>query len=276
MGHSRLAVCSWSLRPETPETLIERLAETGIGRVQLDLTRIAGDSATWLRAIDALPAAGIEVISGMMAMDGEDYSTLEAIARTGGLRPDATWPVNRTRAEMVASIATAIGLELVTFHAGFLPEAEGDPERAKLIGRLRELADGFASQGLRLGLETGQETAATLLDVLRELDHPAVGVNFDPANMILYGKGDPIEALTQLAPYVVQVHLKDALPTATPGAWGDEVPLGDGAVDWPAFLRAVRGHCPDVDLVIEREAGEDRVGDIVRAREFIEGRLTEE
>ena len=138
-------------------------------------------------------------------------------------------------------------LELVTFHAGFLPEEPDDPERAKLIGRLRTYCEVFADQGVRLGLETGQETAHTLAGVLADLDHPAVGVNFDPANMILYGMGDPVAALRTLRDHVRQIHVKDALPSSRTGEWGSEVRAGTGGVDWPAFFgvaRSIRNATP--------------------------------
>jgi sugar phosphate isomerase/epimerase len=157
---------------------------------------------------------------------------------------------------------------LVTFHAGFLPHEAEDPERAKLLGRLRELADVFADKRVKLGLETGQESAPTLASVLTELDHPNVGVNFDPANMILYGMGDPLEAIRVLASSVVQIHVKDATPTETPGTWGAEVPVGSGAVPWPDFFQAARS-CPAEALVIEREAGATREEDIITAKQCV-------
>jgi sugar phosphate isomerase/epimerase len=95
-------------------------------------------------------------------------------------------------------------------------------------------------------------------------------VNFDPGNLILYGSGDPVAALRALTPRVLQVHIKDALPAIEEGSWGTEVPVGEGAVDWAAVLGALRG-CPQVTtLVIERESGSDRLGDITRARAFLE------
>ena len=103
----------------------------------------------------------------------------------------------------------------------------------------------------------------------RKLNRPSVGVNFDPANMILYGKGDPIDALETLAPFLKQCHIKDATMTREPGTWGMEVTVGTGEVDWPAFFSTLakvdfRGHC-----CIEREADEQRVADIRTAREFV-------
>jgi L-ribulose-5-phosphate 3-epimerase len=269
MNTSRLAVCSWSLQPRNPTDLLGILKQLDISRTQLALSPTIGQPGQWGGAIQTLRGAGVEIVSGMMAMAGEDYSTLQTIARTGGVRPDDGWPANRNHALAVADLADSADIRLVTFHAGFIPDDPADPERAKLIDRLRTIADAFAERGLRLGLETGQETADTLLDALADLDRPNLGVNFDPANMILYGKGDPVAALRMLAPHIVQIHIKDALPADTPGRWGSEVPVGSGAVDWPAFFEVALAIDPPVDFVIEREAGADRPADVDAARNLI-------
>ncbi len=263
-------MCSWSLGPACPRELVRALRRVGIRSVQLALGPVIQEPAVWGSAIGELRREGIEIVSGMMAMTGEDYSTLESIARTGGVRLDETWPANLAHAEAVASLAADEGIDLVTFHGGFIPEDRADPERAKLLERLRIVADIFAKRQLRLSFETGQETAQTLVEALDDLGCPNVGVNFDPANMILYGKGDPIDALRLLGPQVVQVHVKDAVPTTTPGTWGTEVPVGEGAVDWQAFFEVALALDPPVNFIIEREAGADPSADIPEARELIE------
>jgi sugar phosphate isomerase/epimerase len=271
MHNPPIAVCSWSLRPRDPDDLIERLRGLELDAVQLALSPCVEEPAIWADAPARLREAGLSVVSGMMAMAGEDYSSLESIARTGGVRPEETWEANRAHARQLAALASQARLDLVTFHAGFIPEDPADPERAVLLDRLRTVADAFADAGVRLGLETGQETAPTLIEALADLGRPdTVGVNFDPANMILYGKGEPVEALEMLAPFVVQIHVKDALPAVEPGTWGAEVPAGEGAVNWPAFFAAAARIEPGVGFVIEREAGEDRDADVTRARALIE------
>ena len=135
--------------------------------------------------------------------------------------------------------------------------------------RLREIVDRFADEGVRAAFETGQETGGTLLTFLEELDRPDAGVNFDPANMILYGMGDPIAAATKLAPRIRQAHVKDATAPPEPGAWGAEVAVGTGEVNWEAFFKALSQGGFDGDLVIEREAGDDRIGDIKQAAAYV-------
>jgi sugar phosphate isomerase/epimerase len=266
-----VAVCSWSLQATDTAELVERVRATGALAVQLALTPIVEKPDAWRGVFDALAAAGIEVASGMLETVGEDYSTLDTIRVTGGVVPDATWPATRARAAEVAALAGARGISLVTFHAGFIPHEPGT-EREKLFGRLREIAALFASHGARIAFETGQESAETLAHALDALGDPTVGVNFDPANMILYGMGDPVTAVRTLAPRIAQVHIKDALPTKVAGTWGSEVRAGTGAVDWAAFFAALSEVPATIRLAIEREAGDDRVGDIRAAVEMLAAR----
>jgi L-ribulose-5-phosphate 3-epimerase len=268
-----LGVCSWSLRAESPADLVSKVSQTGCDAVQLALDPIRRGEWDEDETFDRLGSAGIRVASAMMEMQGEDYSSIEAIARTGGVRPDATWPDNARAGEALAEIAGRRGIKLVTFHAGFLPHDPHDAERQRMLERLRELAAFFFDSGTSVGLETGQEDADTLLGVLNDLKGRGVGVNFDPANMLLYGSGDPVESLRKLAPHVVQVHIKDATPSPAPMQWGEEVVVGTGAVDWTAFFAVVDELLPTTDLMIEREAGDNRVGDIEIARRFVEQRF---
>lgn len=261
----RVGVCTWSLRPGTVAELVERVRATGLATVQLGLEPLVAGRMDPMATGRALAAAGIGIASGALAFPSEDYSTLESIRVTGGVAPDDAWPAIAAAGEAGAGIAATLGIPLVTFHAGWLPHDPADPRRAVLLDRVRTVARSFTARGIGVALETGQETADTLLEVLAELADLPVGVNFDPANMILYGMGDPIHALERLAPYVRQVHLKDALPAVRPGEWGTEVPAGEGAVDWDAFFRVLRARLPGVNVMIEREAGEDRVEDIRQA-----------
>lgn len=279
MPRSRIALCSWSLQPESPAALIDCCEELHINRVQLALSPVIhdGSSGPWAQVPAALREAGIEVVSGMMEMRGEDYSTLESIKRTGGVRPDETWADNLAHAKAVAGLAKRESIALVTFHAGFLPESKeskaATSERTKLLDRLRSIADIFAAHGIDLALETGQETAETLEHALDELNAPNVGVNFDPANMILYNMGDPISALRRLSPRVRQIHVKDALPSHQHGQWGTETPAGQGHVNWSAFFEVAKTLQHSVDFVIERESGESRMQDIALAKQLIRSHL---
>lgn len=262
---SRLAVCSWSLQPAGPQELLEKLAATGIPRLQIALDPLLEAPGVWEEEL--LRAEGVEIVSGMFGCAGEDYSTLESIRLTGGLAPDATWDRNLAHIRAAAKLAAELGLGLVTFHAGFLPHDESDPAFGKMLGRLETVAGIFSDEGILLAMETGQETADSLALLLQSL--PGVGVNFDPANMILYDKGDPIQAVRKLGPWIRQVHIKDAVRTKVPGTWGEEVAAGSGEVDWPGFFRALEELDFSGNHVIEREAGTQRIADILTARDLV-------
>ena len=265
----RLAVCSWSLQPGSPADLVAKLESTGIRRVQLALDPLRDSPGVWGETAALFRQKGIALVSGMFGCVGEDYSTLETIRLTGGIAPDATWERNWESMRATAALAHALGLKLVTFHAGFLPHEEKDPNFAKMLQRLAETAEVFEAANITLGLETGQETAPLLVQLLQKLNRTNVGVNFDPANMILYDKGNPIAALRVLGPWIRQVHIKDARRTKVPGTWGEEVAAGTGEVDWRAFFATLRELNYKGDFVIEREAGSQRTADIRTAREMV-------
>ena len=264
LTEANIGVCSWSLHPAGPDDLLASLNTLGLKRVQLALDPLRSDPA-WSDAGKRLADAGVTIGSGMMGCLGEDYTTLETIHRTGGLMLDEHWRQNFANAQAAADLAARMHISRVSFHAGFIsPDSDG-PEFAKLLDRVAQVADVFAKAGVGLLLESGQENAPTLEAFLARLGRKNVGVNFDPANIILYDMGDPIAALKRLLPSVRQVHIKDAVRTATPGQWGREVPAGDGQVNWPAFFGILREGNFTGDLMIEREAGPNRIADIQQA-----------
>jgi L-ribulose-5-phosphate 3-epimerase len=266
----RLAVCSWSLRPANPQDLVQKVRDAGLSAIQLALDPIRAQPQSWGEIGRIAREAEIKLISGMFGAKGENYSTLETIRRSGGLVPDETWEENWTNIQANARISRELGIPLVTFHAGFLPHDEADPKFAVLIERIRKVADLFAGYGIDLGFETGQETAETLKLFLQKLDRPNVGVNFDPANMLIYNMGDPIDSLRTLLPFLKQCHVKDAGRPATSGTKGKEELTGTGEVDWPAFFSTLRNAGYTGYLVIEREQGDQRVADVRTAIEVVQ------
>ena len=270
---TRLGVCSWSLQPANPDDLIQKVKAIGLNRIQLDLDPLRDEPAVWGKTAEVLAQNNIEIVSGMFRTVGEDYTTPETIKRTGGVVPDATWEANWNNLQGTIKVVKELRLKFVTFHAGFLPHNPMDPNFQKLADRIRKIAGLFAEAGATLGLETGQETAVCLHEFLMLLDLPNVAVNFDPANMILYDKGDPIDALGVLGPRIYACHVKDAIRTPVPGNWGNEVPVGTGQVDWKAFFITLIqnrfvGYC-----CFEREAGIERVADITAGRKYLENLL---
>lgn len=264
LTEANIGVCSWSLKAAGPDDLLASLNTLGLKRVQLALDPVRTDPA-WADAGKRLADAGVTIGSGMMGCLGEDYTTLETIHKTGGLALDEHWQQNFANALATADLAARMRISRVSFHAGFISPNSAGPEFAKLLDRVGQVADVFARAGVDLLLESGQENGQTLKTFLARLGRQNVGVNFDPANIILYNMGDPIDSLRCLCPSVRQVHIKDALRTTTPGQWGQEVPSGDGQVDWTAFFAILREANFTGDLMIEREAGPNRIADIQQA-----------
>lgn len=262
-----IAVCTWSLRTDVAG-VAAGLRTMGIDRVNLALK-------------PALAEGGEEYLADVrrqtwstsactVGFPQEDYSTLESIRRTGGIVPDEFWPDNRQRVLRAAAITAELGVPFLTMHAGFI-ESDDRASSLEFRRRLAGLADEAASRKIALLLETGQETAECLRELLEELDHPALGVNFDPANMILYDKNNPVEAVPILGPWIKHIHIKDAVRTRQPGTWGTEVPWGDGEVGGAAFLKALQQAGFNGTLAIEREGGDNRLGDVqLAARRLVE------
>ena len=263
----QMGVCSWSLQAAGPEALAEKVNALGLKKVQMGLTPHRDDPGALDGVQEILAAAGIVIVSGMYSTVGEDYTTPATIRVTGGVVPDAHWEENLRLARVTAATAGKMGLTCVNAHAGFLPHDPADPTFEKLCGRVVTLAEIFGEYGVTLLMETGQESAETLLAFLNEMHGRGaknIAVNFDPANMILYDMDDPIAALRALVPHVRQVHVKDAKRTKVKGDWGEEVVVGTGEVDWVAFVRILAEADFEGGYIFEREAGSDRVGDIAQ------------
>lgn len=266
---TRLGVCSWSVHPKTPGDLVDQLAQLKLKKVQLALGPLVLQPGVWGDVGRQLADAGIAIASGMLGCVGEDYSTIASIRRTGGVLPDETWPATLENMKKAAPITKTLGLTLVTLHAGFIPHDANDSKFAIVVDRITTIADIFKSQGIEIALETGQESANDLNGFLIALGRKDVGVNFDPGNMILYSSGDPVRSVKLLLPQVKQVHLKDATAGPDSETWGKEVPVGAGQVDWPAFFSALKHGNYAGDYIIEREAGDQRIPDILQAQKFL-------
>jgi sugar phosphate isomerase/epimerase len=189
--------------------------------------------------------------------EGESYADIPTVGRTVGLVPLATRKARTAEMKEIADFARLLDAEAVGLHLGQVPAA-GHPDYAGVLEATRGLCDYCRPLGLNVHLETGQETADALLEFLNDAQRDNLFVNFDPANMILYGAGDPIEALGKVGRFVRSVHCKDAKWAAKPGIdWGTEVPLGQGDVDFAAFLRTLDQFGYHGPLTIERETSPD-------------------
>ena len=196
-------------------------------------------------------------------MPAATRTTPQTIQKTGGFGDPATRPERLERFRWALERVRALGLSDLMLHAGFLPEP-GDPDRKPFLDALGKVSAAAAAKGITVAFETGQETADLLRRTLDELKCQNLKVNFDPANMLLYDKGDPLRAVEILGPDIRSVHVKDANRTKVPGTWGEEVPLGQGEVNIRQFVKTLKKVGYRGPLCIEREVGdqEGRVRDI--------------
>lgn len=213
------------------------------------------------RSLDSWKSALAEfdfaAASAVCCYAGEDYSRIETVHATVGFTAEALRPPRVARTRQISDFAHALGIPGVSCHIGFIPDDPREPLHRDLADLARSLCDHCAANGQNFVLETGQEPAEVLMAFIAHVGRPNLKVNFDPANMIMYKSGDPLAALRLLAPHVVSVHCKDAnFPAddaAADGFLGAECPLGDGEVDFPAFLRILREIGCHGALCIERE-----------------------
>jgi L-ribulose-5-phosphate 3-epimerase len=218
---------------------------------------------------EALTAEHFTVVTAVCSYVGEDYADIPTVQRTVGLIPPSTRAERMARTKAVSDLARALAIDSVACHIGFVPHKQDHPVYTGIRDVVRELCDYCGQNGQFFTLETGQEPAKVLLRFMEDVDRPNLKLNFDPANMVLYGTGDPIEALNALSKHVISVHCKDGdwPPRDKPEALGVERPLGEGSVDIPQFITKLKECGYRGILSIEREEPDEkkRAADICKA-----------
>ena len=190
---------------------------------------------------------------------------------TIGLVPTKTRQARIARVKEVSDFAKKAGIDAVQGHCGFIPENPNDALYTEAVEAIRAAAQHAKQNGQKFLCETGQETPITMVRAIRDVGLDNVGVNFDAANLILYGKANPVDAVDVLAPYIQGVHAKDGLYPADPRKLGKEVAIGQGKVDFPALVEKLKKIGYRNPLTIEREIrGERQTADILAAKAFLE------
>jgi sugar phosphate isomerase/epimerase len=234
---------------------LEVAHELGVPTIHLHTPHVA--SRTPERAAEfnrRLQELGITISCVFAGFEGESYADIPTVKRTVGLMPRETRSARAAELKAIADFARRLDVEVVGVHLGFVPHDPADADYRELLTITRDICDHCKRNRQALHLETGQEPVDVLIQFLNGVDRGNIFVNFDPANMILYGAGEPIPALEQLGSRVRSVHCKDATWSERPGeTWGREVALGEGDVDFAAFLKTLKRIGYDGPLTIERE-----------------------
>lgn len=230
-----------------------------IGFFTQDSVRNANPAAI----VEAARAADVTLAGAFVAFEGEDYTSISRIAETGGFTPNEAYAPRLAVTRSVADLAAAAGCPSLSVHAGTIPTDASSATYAKLLVRLREVADVAAQSGLRLLLETGRESADALMRFIDMADRSNVGISFDPGNFIIYGTDDPVAAVTKLRDRIELVHVKDAVRSSRPGVdYGRAAPVDTGDVQVARVVSKLRATGYRGPLLIEcdtREAGLDAI-----------------
>jgi len=215
--------------------------------------------------------SGVRVTSVAAVYTTESYEDVEAVRTTVGLLPQETRAARIEDTKRCADFTHEVWAPNVSSHIGYIPEDRADPDYAGLVTAVQEICDYLQRRGMDFCLETGQETAHLLKQFIGDVARENLKVNFDPANMIMYGTGDPVEALEILAPWVRGVHCKDGEWPKAKGQLGQEKPLGQGQVGVDRFLAKLKEVGYEGPLTIEREiAGEQQMQDFFAAKKLLE------
>jgi sugar phosphate isomerase/epimerase len=238
---------------------LEVAHELGIPTIQLHApakeTRTDENAQAFIARLKEL---GITLTAVFGGFEGESYADISTTRETVGLVPPATRADRTQEMKEIADFAKKLGCDVAALHLGFIPEDHSDELYPQVVAVTQEVCDHCKSNGQALHLETGQESADGLLKFMADVGRDNLKVNFDPANMILYGTGEPIEAVKKLGSHVGSVHCKDGKWAANPGQeWGQEMPLGQGDVGMENFLRALDEIGFAGPLTIEREIPQD-------------------
>jgi sugar phosphate isomerase/epimerase len=240
------------------------------------------DEAKAREFLEMCAGAGITITAVFGGFEGESYADIPTTARTVGLVPESTRAGRVAEMKEISDFTRLLGCATVALHIGFVPPDKSSASYRSLIDATRDLLDHVARNNQQLNLETGQESADHLLEFIDDVARDNLFINFDPANMILYGTGDPIDALKKVGHLVRSVHCKDAkwaAPAERGKSWGQEVPLGDGDVNIETYLRTLKEIGYTGPLTIEREIPQDRdrqktdVGHAVRLLESLRAKV---
>jgi sugar phosphate isomerase/epimerase len=234
---------------------LEVAQELGIPTIQLHAPSAASRTPENAeRFVARLNELGIRLTAVFGGFEGESYADIPTVARTVGLVPPEMRAARTREMKEISDFARLLGCDVVALHLGFIPHDTSDPTYAEILDVTRDVCDHARNNGQNLHLETGQESADGLLRFIGDVARDNLFVNFDPANMILYGTGEPIQALKRVGKYVRSVHCKDAKWAGKPGEeWGREVPLGEGDVGIEDYLRTLDELGYAGPLTIERE-----------------------
>jgi len=267
-----VGVCIHHRDHENLREQFERAKKNGFQHCQLiswDITRWTDEDARFINELCA--EFGVEITAFWCGWEGPRKWNFTEGPETLGLVPVAYRFARMQNLLDGAAFAKKLNVNDIVTHMGFIPENPSDPNYPGLRAAVREIAEKLLKNEQNLLFETGQETPVTLLRLFEDVATGNLFVNLDPANLLMYGKANPVDALDVIGDYVRGVHAKDGLYPTNGSQLGKEVKVGTGKVDFERLLRALRAHGFDGSLTIEREIrGEQQLIDILDTQRYLQ------
>jgi L-ribulose-5-phosphate 3-epimerase len=252
-----------------PDAALAKVHELGLRTCQAYFEEFP--AGLELKLEKALEKYGIEATSVVVGGPGKEVWDFYEGPKTIGLVPRETRAARIAHIKQASDFAKRCGIAAVQTHCGFIPENPNDPLYTETAGALIEVVGYCRKNGQNFRYETGQETPITLVRAMKDVGLDNQGVNFDLANLILYGKANPVDAIEILGPYVQGIHAKDGLWPTNPKDLGEEVAIGKGKVDFPRIIARLKEMKYPGAVTIEREISGDRQMEDVRgAKEYLE------
>jgi len=252
-----------------PDAALAKVRELGLPTSQIFVDEFELDLVGRLR--QALDKHQIEATSLVVGGPGKEVWDFYQGPPTIGLVPRATRAARIAHIKKASDFAKQCGIPAVQTHCGFIPENPNDPIYGETVAAMRDVAMYCKRNAQNFRCETGQETPITLVRAIRDVGLDNQGVNFDLANLILYGKANPVDAIELLGPYVQGIHAKDGLWPTNPKELGEEVPIGKGKVDFTRIIERLKQLNYRGAVTIEREiSGPQQMEDVRAAKMYLE------
>jgi L-ribulose-5-phosphate 3-epimerase len=252
-----------------PDASMAKVHDLGLPTCQAFVDAFEPELAGRLRR--ALDRHGIEATSLVVGGPGKEVWDFYQGPLTIGLVPRETRAARIAHIKKASDFAKQCGIPAVQTHCGFIPENPNDEVYQETVRAMREVAAYCNRNGQNFRYETGQETPITLVRAIQDVGLDNQGVNFDVANLILYGKANPVDAIELLAPYVQGIHAKDGLWPTNPKELGEEVAIGKGRVDFPRIIARLKELNYRGAVTIEREiSGAQQMEDVRAAIAYLE------
>ncbi len=266
----RLGKVVWVGDGETADSVVKGVRELGLSTCQIGFEHLSGDSIVPLRK--ALDRYGVEATAVSEHNPGRRVFDFYQGPLTVGIIPPGMRGARIAALKLAGDVAAGAGIPAIHTHLGFIPEDPNDPIYPQAVAAVKDVASHCKQRGLMLLCETGQETPITLVRLIDDVGVGNVFVNLDIANLIMYGKGNPVDAMEVFGDRVRGIHAKDGRFPTNPRELGVETAIGKGKVDFPRVFQQLKRVNYRGSMMIEREVGDEaeRKRDILESKAFLQ------